>query len=169
MAGGPGAVLGRTPGCVASGARIRQHVVNFLSTQGITKLSSKNYISNRETLARFYAQCPYPAPETDLDKFERGDATLDGSPSHFMPLYWPNRKGLAGLDILVAGCGTSQALKYALLCREAHVLGTDITEVSLDHARRLKDKYELENLELRYSPVEESSQLENQFESRAIE
>jgi SAM-dependent methyltransferase len=79
-------------------------------------------------------------------------------------LYWPNRKDLAGLDILVAGCGTSQAVKYALLCRDAQILGTDITEGSLDHARRLKGHYKLDNLELRYSPLEEASQLERKFD-----
>lgn len=125
-------------------------------------MSSEN--GHGDTLARFYGEYPYPAPETDLDDYESGNATLDGSPSHFLPLYWPNRHDISGLEILVAGCGTSQAAKYALLCRDAQILGTDITEASLDHARRLKDKYQLDNLELRHHPVEEANRLNRRFD-----
>lgn len=127
-------------------------------------MSSKEHESNAEILTRFYGKYPYPAPETNLDQFDSGSATLDGAPSHFLPLYWPDRNDLSNLDILVAGCGTSQAVKYALLCRDANVLGIDITEVSLDHARGLKDKYGLDNLELRDHPVEQTHQLDKQFD-----
>ena len=127
-------------------------------------MSPDNTPSNSNDLARFYGDYPYPAPETDLDNFQKGHATLDGAPSHFLPLYWPDRNNDSGLEILVAGCGTSQAAKFALLSTDAHVLGTDITQASLDHARKLKDKYELDNLELLQLPIEDIDRLDRQFD-----
>ncbi len=56
------------------------------------------------------------------------------------------------LDILVAGCGTSQAAKHAIRQPVARVVGIDVSETGLAHTRKLKDKYGLANLEAAATP-----------------
>jgi SAM-dependent methyltransferase len=51
-------------------------------------------------------------------------------------------------QILVAGCGTSQAAKYALREPDAHITGIDISETSLNCTRELRERHKLVNLEL---------------------
>ena len=53
----------------------------------------------------------------------------------------------ADLDILVAGCGTWQAAKYAVCRPDARVVGIDVSTTSLEHTGQLKRKYNLTNLE----------------------
>ena len=59
----------------------------------------------------------------------------------------PARPYRADLDILVAGCGTWQAAKYALCRPQAQVVGIDVSTTSLEHTEQLKRKYDLTNLE----------------------
>ncbi len=127
-------------------------------------MSTDKKTTNYNDLSRFYGKYPYPAPEIDLNSFKKGHATLDGAPSHFLPLYWPDRNDDSGLEVLVAGCGTSQAAKYALLSPNSHIIGTDITKASLDHSRQLKDRYKIGNLELVQLAIEDTDRLDRQFD-----
>jgi SAM-dependent methyltransferase len=65
---------------------------------------------------------------------------------------------------LVAGCGTTQATKYALRWPRASVTGIDVSETSLRQAETLKRKYRLDNLQLRRLPIERVTELERTFE-----
>lgn len=117
-----------------------------------------------EAVASFYEKHPYPHPATDLEAFRRGDGTLLGSPSHFSPLIWPQQRAPATPNILVAGCGTSQATKYALLNPHARVTGIDLSEASLNHARGLAQRYGLENLTLHQLSLGDANQLQERFQ-----
>jgi SAM-dependent methyltransferase len=79
-------------------------------------------------------------------------------------LFWPHKKYRADLDILVAGCGTWQAAKYALCRPEARVTGIDISNTSLDHTEKLKRKYNLTNLELQQVAIEQVIGLDQRFD-----
>lgn len=68
------------------------------------------------------------------------------------------------MDILIAGCGTSQAAVFAFTNPDAKVVGVDISQASLDHQRFLKDKYGLDNLELHLLPIEELPKLGRRFD-----
>ena len=68
------------------------------------------------------------------------------------------------LSILVAGCGTSQAARYAIRHPNAQVTGIDISETSLAHTRKLQSKYGLNNLELQRLPVERAEELKRSFD-----
>jgi SAM-dependent methyltransferase len=61
---------------------------------------------------------------------------------------WPTERPRANQEILIAGCGTSQAARYALREPDARITAIDISESSLDHTRKLQQKYELGNLEI---------------------
>jgi len=53
-----------------------------------------------------------------------------------------------GGRVWVAGCGTNQAVITALMFPGARVLGTDLSEASLEGARRNADQLGVANLEL---------------------
>ena len=57
------------------------------------------------------------------------------------------------LRILVAGCGTSQAAKYAVRYPKSRVVGIDVSQTSIDHTRALAERHGLDNLELQLLPV----------------
>jgi SAM-dependent methyltransferase len=116
-----------------------------------------------EEVRAFYEAVPYPPPLASLDEHR----DLYGNPDRSRALFhlaWPTKKLRTDLEILVAGCGTSQAAKYALREPEARVTAIDISETSLRHTRYLRRKYDLENLELHQIPIEKVEQLGRSFD-----
>src|ERR1700749_2370399 len=95
----------------------------------------------------FYDCHPYPAPIDNLDRYRElyrnPDRRRDGS-----LIMWPTEKPLPNREILIAGCGTSQAAIHALREPDAHVTAIDFSETSLSFTRRLQRKYDLQNLDL---------------------
>ncbi len=67
-------------------------------------------------------------------------------------------------EILVAGCGTSQAARYALREPDARITAIDISETSLRHTRNLQRKYALDNLELHQLQIEDVRELGRTFD-----
>ena len=105
----------------------------------------------------FYERHPYPQPVDDLAGARRiWDDQRRRANSH---LFWPDEPCRDDRSILVAGCGTSQAAKYALRWPNAKVTGIDISPTSLAFTRKLQRKYGLENLEVRQLAVERAAEL----------
>jgi SAM-dependent methyltransferase len=112
-----------------------------------------------EEVRDFYERMPYPAPRTSLD--ESGDPDHRRARFH---LIWPAEQPRGTQEILVAGCGTSQAARYALRELDARITAIDISETSLRHTRDLQRKYKLENLELHQLPIERIQELGRSFD-----
>ena len=74
-------------------------------------------------------------------------------------LFWPTQPYREDFSILVAGCGTSQAAKYALRWPAARVTGIDFSATSVRCTQELKQKYNLHNLEVHQLPVERAGEL----------
>jgi len=106
-----------------------------------------------DPVSEFYTRHPYPPPVANLDRAqgEWQDANRHRAEHH---LLWPGRAYRADLDILVAGCGTWQAAKYALCRPQANVVGIDVSTTSLEHTDQLKRKYGLTNLETAHGSIE---------------
>lgn len=110
----------------------------------------------------FYERHPYPPPLDDLDQYRqlwnlerrRADAFL----------FQPTETYREDRTILVAGCGTSQAAKYALRWPQARVTGIDVSRTSILETQKLKDKHGIDNLELHELPVERAIELKRSFE-----
>ena len=79
-------------------------------------------------------------------------------------LLWPHKEYRADLDVLVAGCGTSEAAKYAINHPAARLVGIDVTPTSIEHTETLKRKYNLTNLKTRQMPVENVHELDQHFD-----
>ena len=111
----------------------------------------------------FYERMPYPAPVASLDREKKLYANPARRRAHFH-LTWPAKQPAAGLEILVAGCGTSQAARYALREPDAHLVAIDISETSLRHTRDLQRKHDLKNLELHRLPIERVREIGQSFD-----
>jgi SAM-dependent methyltransferase len=111
----------------------------------------------------FYDDHPYPPPVADLDRYQEAWSDPDRLRVEYH-LLWPTTAYRQDLEILVAGCGTSQAAKHALRQPAARVTGIDISATSLRHTRELKRKYGLKNLEVRQLPIEGVQELGRRFD-----
>src|SRR5215469_15741717 len=100
-----------------------------------------------EEVRAFYESHPYPAPLPSLDKHRELYRNPDRRRALSF-LLWPTQTQRTTREILVAGCGTSQAAAHAMREPDAHVTGIDISEASLRHTRDLQRKYDLRNLDL---------------------
>jgi len=114
-------------------------------------------------VCEFYTSHPYPPPVANLDRArdEWKDENRHRAEYH---LLWPDRPYRADLEILIAGCGTWQAAKYALCRPDARVVGIDVSTTSLEHTGQLKRQYGLANLEIRKLPIEDVGALEQRFD-----
>jgi SAM-dependent methyltransferase len=111
----------------------------------------------------FYERTPYPAPLTSLDEHR----DLYRNPERrraLFHLHWPTDPLRGNRNILIAGCGTSQAARYALQEPDARVTGIDVSTTSLRYTRDLQRKYGLANLDLHQLPIENVQELGRTFD-----
>jgi len=73
-----------------------------------------------DVVRAFYESHPYPAPIGDLDRHRELYRNPDRRRALSL-LLWPTEKSRASREILVAGCGTSQAAIHALREPDARV------------------------------------------------
>src|SRR5262249_32458939 len=114
-------------------------------------------------LRDFYERMPYPAPLTSLDEHRELYKDPDRRRSQFH-LLWPTGRPRAGQEILIAGCGTSQAARYALREPNARVTAIDISKTSLTHTLQLQKKYQIGNLVLRQLSLSDVRELGQTFD-----
>jgi len=116
-----------------------------------------------DPVREFYTRHPYPPPVTNLDRArdEWRDENRHRAEYH---LFWPRQPYRSDLRILVAGCGTWQAAKYALCHPQASIVGIDVSPTSLDETEHLKRQYNLTNLETRQLAIERVDELDHGFD-----
>jgi len=116
-----------------------------------------------EEVRDFYDRYPYPPPVEDLEKYRRlwQDKQRRRADYH---LFWPNRPYREDQSILIAGCGTSQAAKHALRWPAAQVTGIDCSTTSVRCTEELKQKYNLNNLQVHQFAIERVSDLGMSFD-----
>jgi SAM-dependent methyltransferase len=117
----------------------------------------------KDVIATFYDRHPYPPPRFNLD----ADQEQWREPSRRRAEYhllFPRLPFREDLDVLIAGCGTSQAARQALRWPDGRVVGIDVSETSLRHTRDLKRRYNLDNLEVHHLPIERVGELGRRFD-----
>jgi SAM-dependent methyltransferase len=120
-------------------------------------------VTKTEEVRNFYERMPYPAPLTSLD--ERRDLYKNPDRRRAMfHLMWPADQPRGNQEILIAGCGTSQAASYAVREPDARITAIDISDASLRHTRDLQRKYNLKNLELHQLPIESVREIGRSFD-----
>ena len=118
-------------------------------------------MKSADPVCEFYTRHPFPPPVAKLERDMWQDENANRAEYH---LLWPHKEYRADLDVLVAGCGTSQAAKYAFNHPAARLVGIDVTPTSIEHTETLKRKYNLTNLETRQLPVENVQELDQCFD-----
>jgi SAM-dependent methyltransferase len=111
----------------------------------------------------FYERYPYPPPSDDLDRYRQRWQDRERRRADFH-LFWPGKSYRDDYSILIAGCGTSQAARYAVRWPRARVTGIDFSQTSVRHTAQLKDKHGLDNLEVRQLPLERAADLGTSFD-----
>ena len=116
-----------------------------------------------DPVSEFYTQHPYPPPLENLDRARDlwQDENVRRGEYH---LFWPNKEYRQDLDVLVAGCGTWQAAKFAFCHPAARVVGVDVSATSLEHTEALKQKHHLTNLKTQQLSVENVKDLDQRFD-----
>ena len=112
---------------------------------------------------QFYDRFPYPPPVHDLEKY-RGRWQDPQKRRAEFHLFWPSRAYGEDQSILVAGCGTSQAAKLAVRWPHARVTAIDVSTTSVQCTRELKQKYNLQNLEVHELALEKVGDLGRKFD-----
>jgi SAM-dependent methyltransferase len=111
----------------------------------------------------FYSQHPYPPPVKSLDRYREKWKDPQRRKADFH-LFEPTKPFHGRRKILVAGCGTSQAAKYALRWPSAQITGIDVSTTSIKQTQLLKQDYKLDNLALHEMAIEKVSDLGESFD-----
>ena len=111
----------------------------------------------------FYDSHPYPPPVGDLSRSRDRYRAPDRLRAQSL-LLWPLRKRRPNRRILIAGCGTSQAARYALAEPDAHVTAIDVSDTGLRFTRDLQQKHGLRNLVLHRLAIERVGELGETFD-----
>src|SRR4051812_6260353 len=111
----------------------------------------------------FYERYPYPPPPRNLEQYRLLWQAPERRRADYH-LFWPAASYTESRSILIAGCGTAQAVKHAMRWPSAHVTGIDFSAASIRSSEELKRKYQLDNLHLRQLPIERVADLEASFD-----
>ena len=111
-----------------------------------------------------YERYPYPEPEGDLTHYIKTRSCQGGCPSQHFDWYWPFGNKTQDLDILVAGCGTSQAPKFAINNPGARITAVDICRNSIENTKQLIQKHGIKNIDVIELPIENIGSLNQKFD-----
>src|SRR6202453_2575057 len=152
----------KTTHCAA--ARFRQSLLGARRKGMPTRDKGSETAADRiDAIRAFYEAHPYPPPVDSLEK--RLDRYRDPQRRRAQNLLlWPLEKPRPGRSILVAGCGTSQAARHALMEPDARVIAIDVSETSLRHTRDLQQKHDIRNLQLHRLGIERIGELGQTFD-----
>jgi len=117
-----------------------------------------------EAVRKQYEAYSYPPPIEDAEQFLKKWGPLTCDPKFAGIQLWPEGRPRKQLRILCAGCGSSQAALIALNNPDCAVIGIDLSETSLAHSNRLRDRHGLANLELRQMSLLDVGQLKHAFD-----
>lgn len=117
-----------------------------------------------DVVRRFYEAWPHPAQPPNLDEFRDFRRVPRGSAASSFFFYWPNQSFSTDLDILYAGCGTTQAVESSLWDNKTRSVAIDVSQACIDRTAALANRYNITNLDLHRLPIEEVASLGRQFD-----
>jgi SAM-dependent methyltransferase len=116
-----------------------------------------------DPIAAFYDRHPYPPPVAASGPVA-GASGDEASARIAHHLIWPERPPASVRAVLVAGCGTSQAVRHAQRYPAARVVGIDVSAAALRHSADLAARRGVKNLELHHLPIERVGELDERFD-----
>jgi len=116
-------------------------------------------------VAAQYEAWVYPNPIMDMaEAIARQTYSDISDPSRIRRKLWPKQVEPDDLDMLIAGCGANQAAYLAMKNPSSRVVGIDLSAASLAHEQYLKEKHDIQNLELHQLSLEDASSLGQSFD-----
>lgn len=100
-----------------------------------------------------YNDWPYPEPIHDLKEKITEGFFYDLHLNLFERIIFPEGRDYKSADILIAGCGTNQAVYYALAYPEMNIYGIDLSKESIAHNKEMIKKYRLSNLQVEQKDI----------------
>jgi len=116
-----------------------------------------------DEIAEFYRLHPYPPAVESLD----GEVDRAGDEDRRRLEHarmWPSLPYREDHSILIAGCGTSQAVRYAMRYPKSTVVGIDVSTTSIDATVRLAVHHEVTNIEVHQLRIEDVGSLARTFD-----
>lgn len=113
-----------------------------------------------------YTRWIYPVPVEDMRQAIAERRYIEiGDPGLNWPAFWPHKRALPkNLNILIAGCGTNQGAYYACRFPDAHITAVDLSDTSLAHEQKLKEKHSLDNLSLHRMDLNDIPELGDSYD-----
>ena len=100
-----------------------------------------------------YNKWPYPRPIFDMEEAIKDGFFYDLPVKPFQKIIFPEGRDNNNLKMLIAGCGTNQAVFYAMLHPESEIYGIDLSEASIHHNKEMIKKYNLKNLHVEQKDI----------------
>jgi len=110
-----------------------------------------------------YNLWPYPTPIDDMDKRIENGYRDDASPNEFWHVFFPEKTFNDKLKIFIGGCGTNQAIWFALTYPNSEITAIDLSEASLKHNKKMIDKFNIKNLRIEKKDIFDIS-FDNEFD-----
>ena len=105
-------------------------------------------LKDTDGIEQQYTEHPYPAPISNMRKRIEQNYRQGSSPDDRWFQLFPEKAYRDDLNILIAGCGTNQAVYHAMRFPNSHHYAIDVSDASLNHVRDMIKKYDIKNLEI---------------------
>lgn len=110
-----------------------------------------------------YTDFPYPAPIENILEYIKQGYRQGSSPDHIWYKLFPEKSYKDDLKVLIAGCGTNQAIYHALKFPNSHHYAIDVSERSLEHVANSIKQYNITNLVIEKKDITELTN-KNEFD-----
>ena len=109
-----------------------------------------------DPIEKQYVKHPYPLPIHDMAERLKSGTHKEASG---MDLVWnklfPEKVYSDQLDVLIAGCGTNQAVYHALKFPSSNYYAIDVSQTSIDHVKKMIKMYDIKNLDVERREIED--------------
>jgi len=105
-------------------------------------------LKDTDGIEQQYTEHPYPAPISNMQERIEQNYRQGSSPDDRWFQLFPEKAYRDDLNILIAGCGTNQAVYHAMRFPNSHHYAIDVSDASLNHVRDMIKKYDIKNLEI---------------------
>lgn len=102
-----------------------------------------------------YNEYPYPLPIQDIREKIVNGYSQGSCPERLWQRIFPEKKYKDDLNVLIAGCGTNQAIYHALKFPNSRHYAIDLSENSLRHVNNMIKKYGIKNLIIEKKSISE--------------
>ena len=95
-----------------------------------------------------YIHHPYPEPIENMDEKIKNNYNQGSGMDLLWKKIFPEKEYYENIDVLIAGCGTNQAVFHAMKFPKSKNYAIDISDSSINHVKKMIMKFNIKNLEV---------------------